>query len=300
MPLASRKLHNVVLQTTVLAPLSLFTTSTSGSGIGEIVNHFSLDLQLIDMELPLALFNTTIELLFCIAQLLLISTSTGYIAAVLPFVLVVFYIIQKFYLRTARQLRLLNIEATAPLISNFLSTLSGLVTIRAFGWQSEYEERCRNDLEASQRPSYLLYSVQRWLNLVLDLVVAAVAVVLVSIGVKTKGDISPGLIGVAFVNIVGFSVSIKALLENWTVLETSIGAVSRIREFERNTPRECAYDDYDEEDSDGATCLALERGSIEFQNVTAKWDGKTKPTIKDATFTIEPGKKVAIVGKSGR
>ncbi len=290
MPRASSTFHTVLLRTTLNAPLSLF----AGNNLGSTVNRFSQDLQLIDMELPLALFNTVVEMLSCIAQLILIAISAKFIGAAMPAVLVVFFLVQMFYLRTARQLRLLDIESNGPLFSSFLETLSGLATIRAFGWQKEYEQRCQEKLDLSQQPAYLLYCVQRWLNLVLDFIVAGIAIVVISIAVKTKGDIDPGLIGVALVNIVNFSVSIKALLENWTKLETSIGAVSRIRDFSIETASE-----HKPAERNLPPPQWPSEGNVGWEAITATWDGKTEPVLKDLQLRVQSGQKLAICGRSG-
>jgi ATP-binding cassette subfamily C (CFTR/MRP) protein 1 len=67
--------------------------------------------------------------------------------------------------------------------------LFGLVTIRAFRWQDEFERRNRKAFDISQKPFYLLFCVQRWLNLVLDLVVAAIVVIVVAVAVRTEGSV---------------------------------------------------------------------------------------------------------------
>jgi ABC-type multidrug transport system fused ATPase/permease subunit len=40
-------------------------------------------------------------------------------------------------------------------------------------------------------------------------------------------------------------------------------------------------------------------GKVEFQKVTAKYLKGEKPVLKNISFTLEPGKKVGIVGRSG-
>ena len=80
MPRASTLFHDALLNTTVNAPLWLF----SETDVGITVNRFSQDLQLIDMELPLALFNTSVEFLSCVAQFIMIITSAKFIGAALP------------------------------------------------------------------------------------------------------------------------------------------------------------------------------------------------------------------------
>ncbi|EFE30383.1 uncharacterized protein ARB_02755 [Trichophyton benhamiae CBS 112371] len=299
LPRASRQFHEGLLSTVVDAPLQFFLSTDMGTTI----NRFAQDLQLADMELPLALFNTTVELITCLVQLIIIAVASKYIGVAIPVILAIFYFIQKFYLRTARQLRLLDIEAKAPLFSKFLETLSGLVTIRAFGWQKDYEHHNNQALNDSQKPFYLLFCVQRWLNLVLDLVVAAIAVIVVSIAVQTKGKVDAGSTGIALVNIVQFSTTIKSLMANWTQLEISIGAVSRIRSFSTDTllsrPREWSPELKDEAAGPTISPSWPEHGTIEFRGVTAEYKINSTPVIKNLNLSIHKGEKIALCGKTG-
>lgn len=43
------------------------------------------------------------------------ATSSPYMAVSYPFIVALLFIVQKFYLRTSRQLRLLDLEAKSPL-----------------------------------------------------------------------------------------------------------------------------------------------------------------------------------------
>ena len=288
MPRASSAFHDVLLRTTLYAPLLLF----AGDNISYLLNRFSQDLQLIDMELPLALFNTSIELLSKFGNLIVVAVSSGYIAATMPAVLLVFFLLQKFYLRTARQLRLLDIEAKGPLFSHFLKTLSELAAIRPYNAQQDYKRRFLERLDYSEKHFYLLYCVQRWLNLVIDSVVAGIAIVFIAIAVETKGHIAPGLIRTALVSIINSSVSTKALLENWTNLEMCIGAVSRVRTFALTTSSEHRPTETSETPPDWPS-----QGHITFSNLTAAW--KDRPTISNLSLEVPPASNTAFIGASG-
>lgn len=122
-------------------------------------------------------------------------------AATIPLLVLVIWGLQHVYLRTSRQLRLLDLEARSPLYSHFLESLNGLSTIRAFGWEQESMETNKRLLDYSQRPYYLLYCIQRWLNLVLDLIVAAEAVLVVGLALGLKASTTAGLLGVSLNNI---------------------------------------------------------------------------------------------------
>jgi ABC-type multidrug transport system fused ATPase/permease subunit len=198
--------------------------------------------------------------------MILIGVASAYAAIAFLILLTALFFIQKFYLRISRQLRLLDLEAKSPLYSQFMECISGLATIRAFGWQRALEEKNRKLLDQSQKPFYLLFAIQRWLTLILDLMVAAMAVLLIILVVTLRGKISPGFVGVALLNVILFSQSIKMLLTFWTNLETHIGSIARIKSFTESTELEN---------------LTLETrlpppewpqsGAVEFDNIVAEY-----------------------------
>lgn len=225
------QLHKRILDTVAAAPLSFFSTTDKGI----TTNRFSQDLQIIDTELPLNLLNTILIFLGTIASAGLVASSSYYTALAFPPIFVIFYFLQVYYLRTSRQLRILDLETKSPLYTQFIDTLSGLATIRAFQWQEANHKLNNTLLDSSQKPFYLLFMVQRWLTLVLDIVGAALAVFIVTLAVKLTSVSSTGFTGVALINLITFTDSIKDGILSWTNLETSIGAVSRIKAFEAST-----------------------------------------------------------------
>lgn len=127
--------------------------------------------------------------------------------------------IQRFYLRTSRQIRFLDLETKSPLYTHFIESLSGLATIRAFAWDSDFKDQNRVFLQASQRPFFLLATIQRWLTMVLDLVVSGLAIFVAILAVELRDKIDPGYLGLALVNIVSITlmISVMTLLtyERW-------------------------------------------------------------------------------------
>ena len=236
--------------------------STTDTGV--TINRFSQDLMLIDMELPVAALNTFATFVLVIGQMALIAVASPFAAISFPLVIVALYLIQRFYLHTSRQLRFLDLEAKSPLYTQFSEMLSGLATVRAFGWQSFLEEKARALLDRSQRPFYLLFAAQRWLTLVLDLVVAAVAVILIILVVALRGKLSAGYVGVALLNVILFSQTVKLLISFWTQLETHIGSVARIKTFTTDAITENLVG----EDQTPPPNWPHE-GKIEFRDITA-------------------------------
>ncbi len=85
---------------------------------------------------------------------------------------------------------------------------------------------------------YFLYLIQRWLNFVLDLIVAALAVLLIAFATQLRNTSSGPALGVAMVNLLSFSQGLGQLVWSYTEMETSLGAVSRIKEFSKLPPED--------------------------------------------------------------
>lgn len=180
------------------ATMSFFSTTDTGV----TTNRFSQDLNLIDSELPTCMVDLIEYVFNNLYKIILIAVATVYILPTLPFLFLAFWAVQRFYLRTSRQIRFLDLETKAPLYTHFIESLSGLSTIRAFSWESEFERTNRALLQASQRPFFILATIQRWLTLVLDLIVSLLAIVLALVAVELRGSISPGYLGLGLVNVV--------------------------------------------------------------------------------------------------
>ncbi|KAL4976783.1 P-loop containing nucleoside triphosphate hydrolase protein [Aspergillus desertorum] len=288
-PRSGEVFHRKLLSTVLSAPMLFFSTTDSGS----ILNRFSQDLQLIDMELPVAVINTFAILVLCAFSMIFMGIASKYAAISFPIVLLIIYAIQKIYLRTSRQLRFLDLEAKAPLYSHFTDSLSGLASLRAFGWQQALQEKQYQLLDRSQRPFYLLYAVQRWLTLTLDLVVAGIAVLLVILVVTLRGQISAGYVGVALLNVITFSQSIKLLVTFWTNLETHIGSIQRVRSFTETVLSEDLPTERDPVPPDWPV-----KGNIEFKSLAAGYRD-TEPILNDITLSIQSGEKIGICGRTG-
>lgn len=96
----------------------------------------------------------------------------------------------------------MDIEAKAPVSAFLNETIKGIVSIRAFGRLTEFQVQNRKHLDHSQKAMYMLYSVQVWLKLVLDFIVAILAVTVAALAVSLRSSQSLGFLGLALVNLV--------------------------------------------------------------------------------------------------
>ncbi|ETS76400.1 hypothetical protein PFICI_11787 [Pestalotiopsis fici W106-1] len=286
---AGSSLHAHLLKAVMEAPLSFF----SSTDVGVTINRFSQDLQLVDNELSLSMLTLLLTVFLSLGQVILIIVSSPWVGVAFIIIIPVFYALQNFYLRTSRQLRSLELEAKSPLYTSFLETLSGLSTLRSFGWASETLDKNLKLLDSSQEPLYLLYMIQRWLTFVLDTIVALIAIIVVALSVALKS--SGGLAGVALTQVMSLSMMLTTIVLQWTIVETSIGSVGRIKAFVESTPSE----NKDGEDLEPPPAWPT-KGSIQLDNVSAFYE--TNPdslVLKNISITVEGGQKMGICGRSG-
>lgn len=104
-------LHKAALETVINAPLRFFTTTDNGV----VTNLFSQDMTLIDGELPIGLINVFLCGAQSIGMAAVVAASAPYLSITYPFLVALLWVLQKFYLRTSKQLRLLDLEAKSPL-----------------------------------------------------------------------------------------------------------------------------------------------------------------------------------------
>lgn len=208
--MASRRLHWILTRVVFAAPMSFFT----GTDSGIILNRFSQDMAVIDIQLPIAVLQTVHGIFELLWSLVLMCYGAYYLFAFVPFLGVILYAIQMFYLRTSRQLRILDLEMQSPLFSQFSESIEGLAIIRAFGWQEKSMRVFLKKLDASQRPYYLLYCIQRWLNFVMDLLVGCMAVLLVTFATQLKNTTSGAAIGIGMLNVLTFGENVAALIQH--------------------------------------------------------------------------------------
>ncbi|KAJ5716811.1 P-loop containing nucleoside triphosphate hydrolase protein [Penicillium malachiteum] len=270
------------------------TPLTLHSDVLKTTGQFSQDMDLIDIKLPIISINVFSEAANCVTKMVILCAVSKYLSVVFPPLLAVIYAIQRCYLRTSRQVRLLDIEARSPLFNHFLETIQGVATIRAFGWQPQNQVRGKSLLNDSQRPAFILYCVQQWLAFVLDLTIAAVAVTVVETTTALRDQFSAGSIGVALNMVFTFSQSLNYMIQYWAQTEISIGAVARVERFVQETPSE-------ERDIPTRTLEPgwPSQGHIQFGNVKVQTGDDNQVILDNISLSINSGEKIAICGSSG-
>lgn len=147
---SSQRLHQKMLVSVLQAPVSFFDTNPNTS----ILNRFSKDIGCMDELLPSVFLGAIQMVLFAISAFLLplVLNPCVFLLGVPLFVL--FVIFWGYYLKTARQVRKLEISCRRPVVCHFSETLTGLVTIRTHSMQKAFTEDFYGFVTFSLLPSH--------------------------------------------------------------------------------------------------------------------------------------------------
>lgn len=93
-----------------------------------------------------------------------------------------------------------------------------------------------------------------------------IAIVLVTLALNMPHTSSASTIGLAMLNVINFGTGLANIINTWTRLETSLGAIARLRSFIDETPTE--VDPVSEPELPKGW---PEHGRIEFNDVCARY-----------------------------
>ncbi|KAI1100941.1 P-loop containing nucleoside triphosphate hydrolase protein [Jackrogersella minutella] len=144
---------------------------------------------------------------------------------------------------------------------------------------------------------YVLISHPRWLNLVLNGVVAVLAIILTTLAVRLRSN--SGFTGASLVTLMGFGDMLSGVVTYYTQLETSLGAISRLKAFDKTAKTE----NRDDEDIVPPEEWP-QRGEISLKGVSASYgierpNGAPSLALKNIHLQVSPVENVAICGRTG-
>ncbi|XP_070557375.1 ATP-binding cassette sub-family C member 9-like [Ptychodera flava] len=193
--LAAKRIHLALLRSIIHAPMRFFDTTP----IGRILNRFSYDTEVIDQKLWFAIMNVLDVAASSLAGLVVNAIVTPvFIAAVAP-LSVVYFLIQKYYLATSRELQRLDNITRSPIFAHFTETLGGLPIIRAYRDEQRFRKRILQTIDSNATARLYFLGTYHWSAIRLDLVSSVVILIsgLGSLISCVQGLIQPSWVGLA-------------------------------------------------------------------------------------------------------
>ncbi|XP_077309834.1 ATP-binding cassette sub-family C member 8 isoform X2 [Lithobates pipiens] len=289
----AKKLHNSLLNAIILAPMRFFETTPLGS----ILNRFSADFNTIDQHIPTTLECLSRSTLLCISALAVISYVTPiFIISLLPLAITC-YFIQKHFRVASRDLQQLEDSTQLPLLAQFSETVEGLTTIRAFRYETRFQQKLLELTDSNNIASLFLTAANRWLEVRMEYIGACVVLVaaVASITYRLQNNLTTGLVGLGLIYALMVSNYLNWMVRNLSDMEIQLGAVKRINGLLKTEP----------ENYKGLLSPSQipqnwpDSGEIQIQNLSVRYDSSLKPVLKHVNAHITPGQKIGICGRTG-
>lgn len=287
---ASRALHARLLESVSRAKLQFFDTTP----LGQLMNRFSKDIEAIDQDVAPVAVGVLGCLFSMISIVVLISVITpGFLIAGF-FITIIYFAIGQFYLRSSRDLKRLESVQRSPLYQQFGETLSGIVTIRAYGDERRFIRDNQTRVDTHNRPFIYLWAANRWLALRVDFTGALVAFFAGVFVILSIGTIDAGSAGLSLTYAVMFTENVLWLVRLYSMNEQNMNSVERVKEYIEVEQEAKAIIDEARPAGNWPS-----QGAIQFMNYTTRYRPDLLPVLKNLTFGVQPGERVGIVGRTG-
>jgi ABC-type multidrug transport system fused ATPase/permease subunit len=215
---ASARIHGSLLKSVLSAALKFFDDKS----FGQLIGLFSSDMRTVDQDLAVLAIATLhfVGSLIATTILIVVITPQFFFPAIL--ISLVYYFIAKVYISSSSGLKALESTRQSPVLQHLGETLSGIVTIRAYGAEREYLANNMALLRKLNQPSFFLGATERWLVLRLSLTSAFVSLFAGSFSIRSNGD--AGTIGLSMSYAITFSEQVLWLIRYYMVTTQNMAA----------------------------------------------------------------------------
>ncbi|PPJ52512.1 hypothetical protein CBER1_10357 [Cercospora berteroae] len=290
---ASRKLHASMAHAIFRSPMSFFETTPSG----RILNRFSSDIYKVDEVLARTFNMLFVNAARAIFTLVIITASTPIFVALIIPLGGLYTWIQKYYLRTSRELKRLDSISRSPIYAHFQESLSGISTIRAYRQTKRFSLENEWRVDANLRAYFPSISANRWLAVRLEfigsiIILAAAGFAIIS--VTTGSGLSAGLVGLAMSYALQITQSLNWIVRQMVEVETNIVSVERVLEYAR-LPSEAPEVIFKNRPPNSWPS----KGAVSFNNYSTRYRQGLDLVLKNVTLSIKSHEKIGVVGRTG-
>lgn len=286
---SAKVVHDKMLENVLHFPMSFFDTTPAG----RILNRFSKDIYTIDQNLPRTMAMMVVMVFGTIAILAVIGAVTPFfLTAVLPLGYI-YNQVQKYYIRTSREVKRLDSTTKSPIFSLFSETLAGVATIKAFDLEKDFIHENERKIDQNQRPFWMSQVANRWLGLRLELMGTTIISLAAFFLVLERDNVDPGSAGLSLTYALQMTSMLNWLVRMYTELEGQMVSVERCVEY--TTLGTEAPHHLDIHPPEGWPA----NGKIEFRDYKLRYREGLELVLKGITCTINPREKVGVVGRTG-
>uniref|UniRef100_A0A672SY96 ATP-binding cassette sub-family C member 9-like n=1 Tax=Sinocyclocheilus grahami TaxID=75366 RepID=A0A672SY96_SINGR len=279
---AATNLHHNLLNKIIHAPIRFFDVTP----LGQILNRFSADTNIIDQHIPPTLESLTRSTLLCLSAIGVIAFVTpAFLIALVPLA-VAFYFIQKYFRVASKDLQDLDDSTQLPLLCHFSETAEGLTTIRAFRHEARFKQRMLELTDTNNTAYLFLSAANRWLEVRTDYLGAVIVLTAAVAAIWSTSQ--SGLVGLGLTYALTVTNYLNWVVRNLADLEVQMAAVKKVNSFLST----------ESENYEGSMDVSQvpedwpQHGEIKIHDLCVRYDTMLKPVLKHVNTHINPGQKV--------
>ena len=287
---ASRKLFDQMIWRTLHAPLHFFDIMTRG----RLLNRFGQDLEVLDTKFATAISEVAIRVtkLLATAIALYMVGGTGFVLALLA-LLPVYAGMAHVYMIMARDLQRLNATSRSLVMATLTHVVHGVHVIRAFGAQDHFEIEMMGTLDNYNRFVWWAAQGGRWISQMFNLTSSFLVLISCFI-VLLQPNTEPASIEFSLTFLIDLNFVLLILMRMYTQLQVSAVAVERVFEFTDSIEQEASATTETRPPNDWP-----QKGHIVVQDLVLRYSPDAPDVLKEISFDVPPGAKIAIVGPTG-
>ncbi|KAJ5933474.1 P-loop containing nucleoside triphosphate hydrolase protein [Penicillium verhagenii] len=283
---ASERLFEQCLRGVLSAPLQWLDAVP----VGQILNRFSFDLNVVDSRICLNLIHMLAAGLECGSVIVAgVIVNPLLIIPIVPLTSACVYFTRTYFV-AAREVKRIENIARSPVFEKFNSSLAGLWTIRAYGKPEIYIEQMQQLVDGHARAYWHQWLLTRWLGTRIN-IIGAIFTTCVAVLVTSQAGADAPTAGFAIGFAIQLSSAMTMLTQAYTGWELDLNSVDRLLE----------YSDMEPEKYDGIDPPAAwpTEGRLDINDLTVKYAPDLPPVLSGLNITIEGNQRVGIVGRTG-
>ncbi|KAK6459161.1 multidrug resistance-associated protein/mitoxantrone resistance protein, ABC superfamily [Scheffersomyces xylosifermentans] len=290
---ASSYFHTRLATSVLASPMSFFETTP----VGRILNRFTEDIALLDMQLPWTFIGLAQWLVQGAITFIVITYNLPAMFIVLTVLFFIYNYVRMLFIPATRDLKRIESVSKSPVLATIQESINGVDTIKAYNQRDRFTYRSRSTVDASISASSTIQSINRWLSMRLQFISSSIlffSSILAVSTLSTKNPLNPALFGFIISYAMNITYILNAIVRYWAEAESQVVAVERILEYINLKP-EAAMVIEDKRPSEDWPS----NGKISFKGYSARYRENLDLVLKNIDISINAKEKVGVVGRTG-
>ncbi|XP_070505627.1 probable multidrug resistance-associated protein lethal(2)03659 isoform X2 [Chironomus tepperi] len=286
---ASINIHDKLFCGVTRATLRFFKCSS----IQHILSFFTTDIETMDTQLPINLYDSILFFCETIGICTLIALTNYWLLLPTFIMLFAVFTLRYFYIDTARSLRGIESLTHNSIYSRITSTFQGLSTIRSTNSEKVLMDGFHKNMDLNTSATYLSFATARAFALWLDIICSIyIAIIILSFVVFENREFKSGDVGMAITQALHLLFFLQWGIRQTVEVGNQMTSVERIFEYQHINMEASLRTSNKFRPSKTWPLI----GKVVFTNFHLRYSSNGFDVLKDLNFKINGGEKFGIVG----